>query len=342
MHKRCREYYVVQSGWMAFAYLGTQDELCLSVHEPGDFLFVPPLRRHNVYLPQNAVIHTIKIDGPSDDWHAHPPLDVLTDGLTEAEVRGRCSRPLPNSTRTETRGATDAESDLRSAIQMLQGSSDADAISILRRVTEELRIRSWSPARQASDGLVVGLRRGVYERWHHDMFVDAQGGVQHVIDARYRNISDKPVTTLETVIFADARGVDVSEIAPWVRIAGITKAAQIARWDAKTSSGVHEYQLEQPLQPQSAIRYQLGYFMPRTFSLDHEYYHFDWGAFHLLASCRLIVNPPLMVEYARWKPGIGRRMPTPRVSAQEIIATGHHPEEDSRHTLLLKLSRMVY
>ena len=94
-HRRVRETYIVQSGWMALAvWQGDRGELILTRYDPGQIVTTEPLLRHNVFLPAKAVIHTVKYGSVSDepDWHAAPEVDVLTKGLSEKQLMARLQR----------------------------------------------------------------------------------------------------------------------------------------------------------------------------------------------------------------------------------------------------------
>jgi len=58
-HSKVRETYIVQSGWIGYAELGQAGPRYL-VYREGQMFTVPPEVIHNVYMPQGAVIHTIK------------------------------------------------------------------------------------------------------------------------------------------------------------------------------------------------------------------------------------------------------------------------------------------
>ncbi len=94
-HCRVRETYIVESGWMTLAvWQDDRGEVVLTRFDPGQIVTTEPLRRHNVYLPAKAVIHTVKHGSVSDepDWHAAPELDVLTKVLSAKEVMSRSQR----------------------------------------------------------------------------------------------------------------------------------------------------------------------------------------------------------------------------------------------------------
>ena len=49
---------------------------------------------HNVYMPGDAVIHTIKhgADTAESDWYGNPELDLKTQSLNEAEIQNLVSK----------------------------------------------------------------------------------------------------------------------------------------------------------------------------------------------------------------------------------------------------------
>lgn len=89
-HKVLRETYIVQSGWVALVEL-VDGAPRWAILEAGDVFTTTPQTAHNVYMPGNAVLHTVKHGSSGDgvDWHASPELDDLTKGLDEAEVRSK-------------------------------------------------------------------------------------------------------------------------------------------------------------------------------------------------------------------------------------------------------------
>ncbi|MBR0852510.1 hypothetical protein JQ543_32605 [Bradyrhizobium diazoefficiens] len=85
-HEAVRETYIVQSGWMALAQRNEQG-VTLQVYRPGQLLTTEPRVSHNVYLPANAVIHTVKYGGANEsDWHADKELDRATKPITEDQI----------------------------------------------------------------------------------------------------------------------------------------------------------------------------------------------------------------------------------------------------------------
>lgn len=58
-HSCVQETYIVQKGWMAFAEL-VDDVLCIKIYEENEVVTTRPNVIHNVYLPGEAIIHTVK------------------------------------------------------------------------------------------------------------------------------------------------------------------------------------------------------------------------------------------------------------------------------------------
>lgn len=85
-HSALRETYVVASGWMAIAE-DASSEVTLSVYWPGDVVTTKLAIIHNVYLPPDAVIHTVKHGSTSaGDWHESPAFTLRTTSLSERDI----------------------------------------------------------------------------------------------------------------------------------------------------------------------------------------------------------------------------------------------------------------
>jgi hypothetical protein len=92
-HKQVFETYIVQSGWMALASLRNGD-LMLEKFVAGEIITTERLVPHNVYLPANAVIHTVKHGNTAEkDWWPSPELDHRTTLLTEEDILLRAQMP---------------------------------------------------------------------------------------------------------------------------------------------------------------------------------------------------------------------------------------------------------
>lgn len=90
-HEQVAEVYVVEAGWMGFVErVGAQ--LKARVLRPGEVVSSAPGISHNVYLPDAAVIHTVKLPGMlENDWQEDPELSVETSAWTEEVLFGEAS-----------------------------------------------------------------------------------------------------------------------------------------------------------------------------------------------------------------------------------------------------------
>jgi len=59
-HKQVRETYIVQAGWMAYAERLPNGQPEITIHREGGLFTTQPGIIHNVFMPANSVIHTIK------------------------------------------------------------------------------------------------------------------------------------------------------------------------------------------------------------------------------------------------------------------------------------------
>jgi len=86
-HQSISEVYVVEEGWMAFASMPPGSvEPRIEIFREGSVVQSKPSVPHNIYLPRDARIHTIKIGATGvDDWVAEPHLDERVLHLKEPE-----------------------------------------------------------------------------------------------------------------------------------------------------------------------------------------------------------------------------------------------------------------
>lgn len=85
-HVTLRETYVVVSGWMAIAEKA-DGELAITVYWPNDVVTTRPMLVHNVYLPSNAVIHTVKHGSAAPgDWQESAEFTARTSNLSEKDI----------------------------------------------------------------------------------------------------------------------------------------------------------------------------------------------------------------------------------------------------------------
>lgn len=86
-HKTVLETYIAQEGRTLLIEL-VDGNLVWNTLNPGDVYTTRPYVPHNIYLPADAILHTVKHgeagDGP--DWHPAPELDAQTKGLSEEDI----------------------------------------------------------------------------------------------------------------------------------------------------------------------------------------------------------------------------------------------------------------
>jgi len=87
-HKKLTELYVVQSGWLVYAELSTEDKLSMRSLKQGDFILVNPFIHHNLYMSPYTVTHVIKYGSnvTHTDWFPSYKLDKLTKHIPESEL----------------------------------------------------------------------------------------------------------------------------------------------------------------------------------------------------------------------------------------------------------------
>ena len=89
-HENIRETYIVQKGWIAYAEL-IEGERVINVYEAGELFTTKPHVIHNVYMPANAVIHTVKYGEASGEdrveSEATREFDQVTQCLNEDQIR---------------------------------------------------------------------------------------------------------------------------------------------------------------------------------------------------------------------------------------------------------------
>lgn len=89
-HENVRETYIVQRGWIAFAER-IQGERKISIYRAGQQFTTEPHIIHNLYMPANAVIHTVKHGDAAGedrihDTEATKQFDEVTLPLTEDQI----------------------------------------------------------------------------------------------------------------------------------------------------------------------------------------------------------------------------------------------------------------
>ena len=86
-HLDLEETYIVQKGWICIAEL-IDGDLSLRIKKENGLYTVKPMVSHNLYLPANAIIHTVKHGkAKQGDWHENKKLDALTKHLSEINIK---------------------------------------------------------------------------------------------------------------------------------------------------------------------------------------------------------------------------------------------------------------
>jgi hypothetical protein len=87
-HKCVRETYIVQKGWIAYVESVGRRLPRLTFYDKGD-LFTTKLRiKHNIFMPANSVVHTVKYGSArGKDWFKCPELDEVTERIPEKALR---------------------------------------------------------------------------------------------------------------------------------------------------------------------------------------------------------------------------------------------------------------
>ena len=104
-HNKVRETYIVQSGWIGYAEMLTDGEPELFIYRAGESFTTPPSVIHTVYLPAEAVIHTVKHGEASGEARLE---DHRTNAFT-AKVREISEHDLLICARTSARRVTSTD-----------------------------------------------------------------------------------------------------------------------------------------------------------------------------------------------------------------------------------------
>lgn len=100
-HKKVQETYIVQSGWIGYAEWA-DPELDLYVYQAGESFTTKPDIVHNIYMPQGAVIHTVKhgeaIGEKRLAGSTAAKVSELTKAIGETELLLRAKRGLVRET----------------------------------------------------------------------------------------------------------------------------------------------------------------------------------------------------------------------------------------------------
>ncbi len=85
-HNVIRETFIVQKGWMAYAEL-VEGSLLLKEYGPSQILTTRPSIVHNIYMPADSVIHTVKHGSSLEqDRIPYPNFDSMTRSLSEEDI----------------------------------------------------------------------------------------------------------------------------------------------------------------------------------------------------------------------------------------------------------------
>ena len=82
-HAVAHETYIVEFGWIAFA-TRTGEQAKIEVFEAGELVTTPPGVIHTVYMPANAVMHTIKHGAPPAEDRSTSPETATLDARVAA------------------------------------------------------------------------------------------------------------------------------------------------------------------------------------------------------------------------------------------------------------------
>ncbi len=85
-HKSGKEIYIVQEGWMVMATL-VGKSMAKKRYGLGSIILLESHTHHNIYLPANAVILTVKYGmTSSDDWKPSAKLQDLSRKLSKQDL----------------------------------------------------------------------------------------------------------------------------------------------------------------------------------------------------------------------------------------------------------------
>ncbi|WYP27286.1 GNAT family protein [Alkalihalobacillus sp. FSL W8-0930] len=144
-HKGVTEWYVVQSGWIAYAECSSTNTFHLTILEEGEGITVSPMVPHNIYLSENSVIHTIKAtkEKQENDWFASPELDVYTSQFTDEDLSNRRMMKTLKSSRLTLRELS---------------YSDWESIHAYAKRPEVSRYQVWNPQSEVDSQLFLAER----------------------------------------------------------------------------------------------------------------------------------------------------------------------------------------
>jgi len=202
-HENVLETYVVQSGWMALASL-CNDELVIDKYDAGEVITTERLVPHNVYLPDNAVIHTVKHGNGAEknDWHPCDKLDKLTKSLTELDINSlaRACKRVDNLD-ARFNPYIDVYNNLDNLIWQVPGFFIASAAIVFGFLTNSMTKESipLPPVLWAGVFLFVGLLFliGTYSMYRIRLHHTRMGNeIKRLEPSGYFNLRSKSVNTL--------------------------------------------------------------------------------------------------------------------------------------------------
>ncbi len=99
VHSRVYETYIVQNGWLGFAEV-IEKGIKFTIYKEGDVFTTKPDIYHNVYLPADAVIHTVKHGDTkkevrTDNDPMAKKLTEITKQISEDELKEKAMNEIP-------------------------------------------------------------------------------------------------------------------------------------------------------------------------------------------------------------------------------------------------------
>lgn len=79
-HKEKREFYIVEKGWILMAMLDDEGVIIKKISED-ESIMMPLGVKHNVFISENTILHTVKYGTEETDWNPSPELDELVKDI---------------------------------------------------------------------------------------------------------------------------------------------------------------------------------------------------------------------------------------------------------------------
>lgn len=79
-HEEKREFYIVEAGWILMVML-VDEGLTIRKIGKDESVMMPVGVKHNVYIAENTIVHTVKYGTKETDWNACPELDELVKDI---------------------------------------------------------------------------------------------------------------------------------------------------------------------------------------------------------------------------------------------------------------------